>query len=121
MSKRANYIFYLTHFYPTFVASHLYFGSSALVWQVLFTVGPFSTFIGLFMVWKDADVPLGLYERFNIGYLVFNMAVMSVYYTMCIFTTAIWIYNHNIHTAIFVLLNMGFYLLFYRKLKRCEP
>lgn len=121
MRQRTILIFCLTHFYPLFIAGHLYWGDWCRRCQVMFTVVPALIICGLLDTWKASKSQLSDSEKFNISYLIYTMMALAGYYTLCIFSLPKWVYDHNIQMAAFIFLTTIFYLLFYKKLKRSEP
>lgn len=107
--SRKGAIFLLTHGYPVFLALHLYFGDWCRRCQVLFNVVPLIVFGGLFYIWSAYRQPLDNYEKFCIKYLIGNLAFITCYYELCIFSHEKWIYNKNWQVALFLLITVTFY------------
>ena len=122
MRNRGNKIFLLTHGYPIFIILHLYFGDWCRRCQVMYAVAPILCFGGLLYIWlKTSREWLQWSEKFNVAYLIYIMTALAGYYILCIYSLPKWVYDHNVQMAAFIFLTAVFYLLFYRKLKRCEP
>ena len=116
MSRRAQ-IFILTHGYPVFIASHLYFGDWCRRCQVIFNIVPIIVFGGLFHILGNATYKLYSFEKFCIKYLVCNLIFICCYYEICLFSSAKWIYDKNWQVAAFLLITLIFYIFNYRERK----
>lgn len=112
---RERLIFGLTHFYPVFIAAHLYFGDWCRICQVMFNVVPLMVFAGLFYVWKETShLRLTKRERFCIKFLIWNMIFIYSYYTICVFSVPKWVWDKNWQVAAFITITLFFYTFNYR-------
>lgn len=116
MSRRAQ-ILLLTHFYPLFIAGHLYFGDWCRRCQVIFNIVPIFVFGNLFYIWSKSVHKLDKFEIFCIRYLICNLIFICCYYEICIFSTAKLIYDRNVQVAAFLLITLIFYTFNYRERK----
>lgn len=108
--SRKGIIFCLTHGYPAFLAGHLYFGDWCRLCQVMFNIVPLIIFGGLFYLWlTTSHIRLSWYEKFCIKYLIGNLAFITCYYELCIFSKAHWIYDRNWQVALFLIITLIFY------------
>lgn len=108
--SRKGIIFCLTHGYPVFLAAHLYFGDWCRFCQVLFNIVPLIVFGGLFSIWIRYPQKLDSYEKFCMRYLIGNLAFVTCYYELCIFSKAEWVYDRNWQVALFLIITVTFYI-----------
>jgi hypothetical protein len=114
--SRKGIIFCLTHGYPLFLALHLYFGDWCRFCQVLFNIIPLIVFGYLLYIWVNtSNRKLGIYERFCIRYLIGNLAFVTCYYELCIFSKSEWIYDKNWQLALFLIVTLIFYIFYKRE------
>lgn len=112
---RQRAIFTLTHFYPLFLALHLYFGDHCRRCQVMYNVMPLVVFGGLFIIWRETShIKLNKYEKFCIGYFITNLIFIHCFYCLCVLSHAEWIYNANWQVALFISVPVLFYIFNYR-------
>lgn len=102
-------IFGLTHFYPLFIAAHLYLGDWCRKCQVMFNVVPLLVFGGLFYIVANTG-RLAIFERSCIEYLIFNLVFIQLYYCICVFSLPLWVYDKNYQVAVFVIITLIFYI-----------
>jgi len=117
MSRQAKILF-LTHFYPLFLAGHLYFGDWCRMCQVVFNVVPIVVFGSLFYIWSESVQKLSKFEQFCIRYLIGNIIFISGYYELCIFVSeksAPWVYDRNWQVAAFLLITLILYIYKHRE------
>lgn len=108
--KRSGAIFILTHFYPVFIAGHLYFGDWCRRCQVMFNAAPIIVFGGLILVWKETShLSLNKIEKFNLFYFISNLVFIYCYYMICIFADSKWVYDKNWQVAAFILITLLLY------------
>lgn len=116
--KRQRSIFILTHGYPLFLATHLYFGDWCRRCQVLFNIVPMIVFGGLFLIWRETShIRLNKSELFYLKYFIFNLMFIYCFYCICVFSTAKWLYDHNWQVALFIIITLIFYIFNYRDRK----
>lgn len=111
-------IFTLTHFYPLFIAGHLYFGDWCRWCQLMFNIVPIVVFGGLILIWKEtSQIRLSKTEKFYLKYFLWNLSFIYCYYCICVFSPTEWIYNKNWQVSAFVLITLIFYTFNYRERK----
>lgn len=108
---RSKFIFILTHFYPVFIALHLYFGDNTRASRILLAIVPLFIFGAVFMLLISGPVKISKREKFNVRYLVSNMVFIGCYYTLCLFSLPAWAYARNYQAEAFILITLTFYCL----------
>lgn len=104
-------IFGLTHFYPLFIAGHLYFGDWSRAWQVIFNTVPIIVFGGLVLTWvQESHLRLSKFEKSCLNYFLINLTFIYLYYSLCSFSLPAWVMDRNWQVSAFVLITFGFYI-----------
>lgn len=115
---RKRIIFAITHFYPLFIAGHLYFGDWCRKCQVMFNIVPILVFGGLILTWKEtSQIRLCKAEKFYLKYFLWNLTFIYAYYCICIFSLPKWVYDKNWQVSAFILVTFIFYITNYRERK----
>lgn len=72
-------------------------------------------FLYLFRIWqRESEEPLSGYEKMFLAYLRFMMIMIVSYYTLCIFSTAEWVKDHNFQMGSFLVATIAYYKVTYK-------